>query len=85
MAARMNGVVPRALLLLAAVAAPVLLVGPAPAQTGSDRSSVVAPRPSGTAPTTGTAVTPAAVQPTTSGTREWSGESGSSGHPLMTA
>ncbi len=85
MAARMNGVVPRALLLLAAVAAPVLLVGPAPAQTGSDRSPVVAPRPSGTAPTTGTAVTPAAVQPTTSGTREWSGESGSSGHPLMTA
>ena len=82
MAARMNGVTPRDLFRVAAAAAPLLLVVTAPAwaQTAGERSPLVAPRPSETAPATNAAATPAA-----SGAREWSGESGSSGHPLMTA
>ncbi len=86
MAARTNGITPKDILHAAAVAVPVLLVlaGPTWAQSGGG-SQVGAQSPSATTPTTDAAASPAPAPSASSGTREWSGESGSSGHPLMKA
>lgn len=80
MAARTNGITPNHVLRAAAVAVPVLLAvsAAACAQSGGDGSRVGAQSPSAT-------VSPAPAPSASSGTREWSGESGSSGHPLMKA
>ncbi|MFY9622774.1 MAG: lytic murein transglycosylase, partial [Rhodoplanes sp.] len=84
MAARTNGITPKVVLRAAAVAVPVLLAlaGPTAAQSGGDAPQVGAQSPSATTPTTDATASPA---PAGSSTREWSGESGSSGHPLMKA
>jgi lytic murein transglycosylase len=64
--------------IVSAAGAAILLAcafGPAPAQTIDGLLHFLTPRTTGT-------VTPVNLPPNT---REWSGESGSSGHPLMTA
>jgi membrane-bound lytic murein transglycosylase B len=86
MAARTNGITPNHVLRAAAVAVPVLLAasGAACAQSGGGSSQLTAPSSGATT----TSTTNAATSPSpawSSGTREWSGESGSSGHPLMKA
>lgn len=84
MAARTNGITPKDVLRAAAVAVTALLAlaGPTAAQSGGDAPQVGAQSPSATTPTTDATASPA---PAGSSTREWSGESGSSGHPLMKA
>ncbi|MEZ5788828.1 MAG: lytic murein transglycosylase [Xanthobacteraceae bacterium] len=86
MAARTNGIAPKLILHAAAVALPVLLLLAEPtwAQSGGG-SQVGAPSPSAKTPSTDAAASPAPAPSASSGTREWSGESGSSGHPLMKA
>jgi lytic murein transglycosylase len=69
----------------AAAMVAVALTGTATAQTAGGGAPFAAPRPALSTPMAGGATAPAPAAPASSGTREWSGESGSSGHPLMTA
>ncbi len=78
MAAPANRVALNSVLGIGAMTTSLLIALPAPAAAQNSG------RPAVTRPST-TATTAQAPPPTGSGTREWSGELGSSGHPLMTA
>ena len=81
MAARTKGITPKGMLHVAAVAMPLLLPGGPSWAQGAGASPQLFAQSSG-AGATDAAASPA---PARSSTREWSGESGSSGHPLMKA
>lgn len=86
-AGQTNSIDPSTRLGISTVAAAFAMVfaAPAVAQTVAERSPLPVPRPSQAIPMTSASPTPAPPRPAASGTREWSGKSGSSGHPLMTA
>ena len=87
MTTRTSAVAPRALLGAAVMAVPIVvaLTAPAGAQAVGKASPSSPSRLGRTAQATNATATSPAAQSTGAVTREWSGESGSSGHPLMRA